>query len=398
MDFNQSENSRPRTVAWLINGDERYGVRQALLQLTLSVRERGWKTPLIALHDGPCVKECRERGFEVHSLNVGICPRLAGSMLAKPMELWKLGLFQRRVAPMVTAVLKEISAEAMQTLWPNLVQLAGISAKRCGIPTFWEMPNIVGSRYFLGWNRWLYQAACWRNDITPLANSHATAATLGSWPVRPIVAYLGVDSERFNPGNVRGVTRDELGIPEEAIVFGIVARVTPSKGQDWALRSMLALGVQKRPLHLVLLGGATDEAYIDELRTIATEAKAADRLHILGNIGDPERYYPLMDIPINGRVDIEPFGLSVIEAMMMERPVLVHAFGGPAETVIDGKTGWYVREPTERAMIAGMRRVLSDQEQWEDMGQQARQHAIEFFSKECQARNYMKIVEKMLNR
>ena len=388
--------ARSRTIAWLIQGDEGYGVRQALLQLTISVQEKGWKTPLIALHDGPFVKECRERGYDVHSLNVGICPQLAGGMLAKPKELWKLRQYQRRVAPLISSVLQDISADAIHVLWPYMIRLAGTSARRCGLPTFWEMPNTIGTGYFLGWNRWLYQAVCWRNDITPLANSNATALSLGSWPVRPIVVYLGVDCLRFSLDNVKGVTREDIGIPADAIVFAIVGRVTPDKGQDWVLRSMLALGKQDRPLHLVLLGGAADDTYVSDLRAIAARGNASDRLHILGNTDSPERFYPAIDIPVNGRVIIEPFGLSVIEAMMMERPVLVHAFGGPAETVIDGRTGWHVNEPTDEAMIAGMKKVLADQKEWTEMGRNARQHAIEYYSKECQAKNYLKIVNDKL--
>ena len=45
---------------------------------------------------------------------------------------------------------------------------------------------------------WMYQAVCWRNGIIPLANSKATAQSLGDWPVRPTVMYLGVDANR-NP-------------------------------------------------------------------------------------------------------------------------------------------------------------------------------------------------------
>jgi len=394
--IDKSGNDRPRTVAWLINGDERYGVRQAILQLTTSVQEKGWNTPLIALDDGSFVTECRDRGYDVYSLNVGKCPQLAGGMLAKPKELWRLRQFQRRVAPLISSVLRDMSADAVHVLWPFMIRLAGTAARQCGLPTIWEMPNIIGSRYFLGWNRWLYQATCWKNDITPLANSNATALTLGSWPTHPFVVYLGVDSARFSTRNVKSVSRKGLGIPEEAIIFGIVARVTPEKGQDWVLRSMLALGEQARPIHLILLGGSADDAYVRKLRSIASLQKADDRLHILGNVSGPERYYAAIDIAINGRVDLEPFGLSVIEAMMMERPVLVHAFGGPAETVIDGETGWHVNEPTDEAMIAGMQRVLMDKENWASMGRNARRHAIEFFSKECQARNYMTIVEKKL--
>jgi glycosyltransferase involved in cell wall biosynthesis len=396
LNIDKSGLSRPRTIAWLIDGDEAYGVRQAIRQLTASVQENGWKTPLISLHEGSFARECRDRGYEVYALDVGLSPRLHGGMLAKPKELWTLERFQQRVIPLISGTLRDMGADAIHVLWPHMIQLAGASARRCGLPAFWEMPNIVGSRYFLGWNRWLYQVACWRNKITPLANSEATARTLGDWPVQAIVLYLGVDSSRFSLASVASVTREQLDIPNDAIVFGIIARLVPKKGQEWVLRSLLSLGEQGRSIHLLLLGGTEDDAYVRNLGLIAKRENASDRLHILGNVSSPERYYPLIDIAINGRIDLEPFGLSVIEAMMMERPVLVHAFGGPAETVIDGETGWHVNETTTVAMAAAMKRVLADRDNWATMGKFARQHAIENFSKECQAANYMKIVTDRL--
>jgi glycosyltransferase involved in cell wall biosynthesis len=373
-------------------------VRQAIRQLTASVQERGWKTPIISLHEGSFAKECRDRGYDICTLGVGLSPRLPGGMLAKPKELWMLGKFQRHAIPLVAAALRDLHADAIHVLWPHMIQLAGASAKRRGVPSFWEMPNIISSRYFLAWNRWLYQVTCWRNDMTPLANSKATALTLGNWPVKATVLYLGVDSTRFSLANVTNVAREEIGIPDEAIVFGIFARLVPEKGQEWVLRALLALGEQGRSVHLLLLGGAEDDDYVRNLHSIAASESAADRLHILGNVSSPENYYPIIDVAVNGRVDLEPFGLSVIEAMMMQRPVLVHAFGGPAETVIDGETGWHVNEPTTAAMTTAMQRVLADRDKWTDMGKSARQHAIAHFSKDCQAASYMRIVAENLEK
>lgn len=385
-----------RTIAWLISGNEGYGVRQAVLQLIQTIRENGWSTPIISLRDEVFAEECRQHGFEVHALNVDPSPWFGGGLWKKPSQLVQAALYQRRVAPAISEVLEKVSADAIHILWPNLVRLAGLAASKNQIPVFWEMPNILGDRYLLHINRWLYQYTCKKYDILPLANSKSTAATLGNWLVTPEVLYLGVDPDRFNLENVKSVSRDELGIPQDATVLGIVSRLSHSKGQDRVLEAMLSLEAKNPSLHLLLLGGPKDGEFADSIRTLASKAEATDRLHLMGPVPQPEQYYAMMDIAVNCRVDNEPFGISVIEAMMMKRPILVHAFGGPAETVIDGETGWHIHDPSVKSIAQGIQRVLDDRSRWKEMGDNAREHAVEHFSKDCQAQNYVAIVERVL--
>ncbi len=82
----------------------------------------------------------------------------------------------------------------------------------------------------------------------------------------------------------------------------------------------------------------------------------------------------------------------------MRRPVLVHALGGPAETIVDGVTGWHVPEPSVESFAAGIRRTLEDRPRWRSIGEQARQHALERYTTQQHARRYMAIVEGRLDR
>jgi glycosyltransferase involved in cell wall biosynthesis len=131
---------------------------------------------------------------------------------------------------------------------------------------------------------------------------------------------------------------------------------------------------------------------------MAAAAGAGDRLRLLPNRPDPERYYPIIDIPINARIDAEPYGLSVVEAMMMARPPLVHALGGPAETVVDGQTGWHLAEASVAAIEAGLRRVLVDQPKWAAMRKASREHALQHFTVDHQAAFYRAIVQETLQK
>jgi glycosyltransferase involved in cell wall biosynthesis len=163
-------------------------------------------------------------------------------------------------------------------------------------------------------------------------------------------------------------------------VAAIFARIEPVKGQDLVWKAMIELIQQDHDLHLLLIGGPTDGGFANELRGIAETHGVATRLHFAGWTNEPQRYYEAVDFAVNATLIPEGFGLSVVEAMLMGRPVLVHALGGPAETVIDGTTGWHVPEATVDAFAAALRQTMRDRSRWTEMGEAARIHALEKFS------------------
>lgn len=100
----------------------------------------------------------------------------------------------------------------------------------------------------------------------------------------------------------------------------------------------------------------------------------------------------LIDVAINSRIDAEPFGLSVVEAMAMETPVLVHASGGPAETVIDGETGCHFHDISVHGFASALKRALQDRNRWCDMGRNARLHVMNGFTVTKEVDRYLDII------
>lgn len=386
-----------RTVAWLVCGFEGYGIRQCILTLTGALQKRGWSIPILSLDVGETADALEDTGLTVLRLGAGRPPQFGGSLLSKPLQLIQSVSYARRAAPLIDGPLRRLSAEALHVVLPNLVSLAGRAASRARIPCLWEMPNTISSRYPFELNRRLYQWTCHRFSISPLANSRYTADTLGHGLVEPVVFHLGVDCERFNPAVVQVVRKSELGIPADAITLGMLARITPAKGQDRVLQALGLLKDLQPPLHLVLIGAPEPgSSHADSLCRISRELGVEDRLHLAGQQSAPERFYGAIDIAVSFNIDPEGFGLSVVEAMAMGRPALVHALGGPAETVVDGVTGWHVSDPSVESLAAAIRRALDDRPRWRQMGEAARLRAVRSFSAEDQARRYVAIVEDRL--
>ena len=390
-----SENQKTLRIAWLIKGNDAGGVVQTVRGLMSSMRAYQIEPVALSLRDGPMVETLRSINLPVRVLPLDPPPTLQGNLLSRVRIYSEIRRNIRGLIPPVLQAVRQEHADAVHVLRLNLCPVAGGAAREAGIPCFWEMTSALG-KYPLHLNRRIIQRQLKRDGVTVLANSRYSIQSLGEHPVKPILLYPGADSERFNPERVKPVSRSELGIPEDALVLGILARLNADKGQGMVLQAMASLLGEFSKLHLLLAGHWVDDTYVVRLRSLAESLHVADRLHILRNVPDPERYFGAMDLPVSALPTPEAFGLSIVEAMMMGKPVLVHALGGPAETVIDGVTGWQVHQPSVAAYANGIRRAMADHPRWPQMGAAARERALEYFSLKRQAAEYAAIVRQKI--
>lgn len=375
--------------AFLVPGTERYGVGEVAVTSIMGLGVHGVNACVVSLGEGYFTERCAQLGIECHVLDLPPIPTFQGGRVQLLKGSVQMRAWQRNAVPIAAATLQRLSVKQLVVQRPVHVEFAGRTAARAGIGCYWMMPNIISDRW-MGMNRRWYQHVCQKWNVLPLPDSRYTGSTLGSG-VRQEVLYYGVNDQRFNPDRVQPLTRAEIGLPEGSCVMAIFARLEHTKGQHvfWeALASVIASGAD---IHLLLLGGPTDGPIANRMREVALARGMTDRLHFAGFTREPERYYGAIDVAVNSRIDPEPFGLSVVEAMLMQTPVLVHALGGPAETVVDGKTGWHVHEPTVEGFAAGIRRVMADRGRWPEMGITARQHALENFSLSRFGTNFIRI-------
>ena len=186
--------------------------------------------------------------------------------------------------------------------------------------------------------------------------------TFRSYGVESQVNYPGVDADEFRP----------VDLPRERFVL-TVGQLMPFKGFDWAVRALGAIPLDKRP-KLVLVcnwSSAPEQRYVE---SVARECGV--QLEIRERVPDVElkRLYQtasaLLCTP-----HLEPFGLAAIEAMASGTPVVAVREAGPAETVVDGETGFLCDRDAQQLGDAVLR-LLDDEELRERMGRAAREHVV----------------------
>jgi glycosyltransferase involved in cell wall biosynthesis len=193
--------------------------------------------------------------------------------------------------------------------------------------------------------------------------------------------HNAVDSDHFNPDRtpaVAGTIRAQFGIPAKAPFVGIAARMTSWKGQRELIGAVSSLRQTYPDLHVMILGADVPEFREDYLKR-AREGGVADRIRFGGYQQDVRPFLQEMDVFVHPSY-AEPFGLAIVEAMAMRKPVIACNSGGVPEIITQGKDGWLVEPRSVEAVAMGMTKLLECPETRRQMGERARETVCARFS------------------
>lgn len=199
------------------------------------------------------------------------------------------------------------------------------------------------------------------------------------WPHRPVhVAYPGVEVDGTVAPSPRQVL-ETLGIGADAPVVGLVARLQRWKGVHVLIEALPSLLRSHPDAHVVVVGGEhpLEPGYRHELVAIAARLGVAERVHLVGYQPDAMRWMQAFDVVVHAS-DNEPFGLVVLEAMTLGKPLIAGARGGPAEIVRDGVDGFLVPYGDAATMADRIGRCLGDRALAERLGRAATESAARY--------------------
>jgi glycosyltransferase involved in cell wall biosynthesis len=191
------------------------------------------------------------------------------------------------------------------------------------------------------------------------------------------VIPLGLDLERFLASDaLPGQLRAELGLPLEAPLVGIVARLVHIKAHEVFFRAAARVAREVPGSQFVVVGDGERRA---ELETLSVQYGLAGRAHFLGWRQDLDRVYADLDVVVlTSRNEGSP--VTLIEAMAAGRPVVATDVGGVAEVVEDGVTGHLAPSGDAEAVAVAVVDLLSDQKRGQIMGQAGRERVISQFT------------------
>lgn len=185
-----------------------------------------------------------------------------------------------------------------------------------------------------------------------------------------------------DPGNRR------LPRNENPIQIGYVGRLVPEKGVFVLLTAAQRLKDDGFPFHLTVVG---DGPLRTHLQDYSVKLGIADLTTFTGDLsgGDLELAVRPLQIVVMPSVWEETAGLTAIEQMMRGGLVVVSEIGGLSEIVGDG--GLKFAPGDAQALYSKLREVLENPDLVSSLGEQARNRAVQLFSRDTMIRSHVSV-------
>jgi glycosyltransferase involved in cell wall biosynthesis len=343
------------------------GIEKSVLHLATGLRARGHEVEITAIPDSWVWKQAQEKGFV--TLPVAVRNQHDFAALRPYTQIFRRGNYD--------IVNVHFSPDYL---------IPALAAKRAG------QRGVVMTRYIVkpwrGVKRWLYGDTLYERI---LAVSEAVRGALlagGIAPERVITVHGGVEipTETLAPAPLR----EELHLPPEAVLIGIVSRIAPEKGHRFLLEAMR--DVDSRAVCLVV-GEGPDEAGLQEfVRANGLES----RVRFLGWRLDSAAIMTALDIVVQPSLWEEACSLAIMEAMSLGKALIVTRVGGNPELVLHEQSGLVVPKEDSVALAAALNTLVRSSETRQRMGKAARERQRAGFSIETMTAGTEKVYSELL--
>ncbi len=205
----------------------------------------------------------------------------------------------------------------------------------------------------------------------------------------------GVDVFKFKPDiNARKSVRDELGISDECILIGMIARFAPQKDHNNFLEAAGLIHQNNKNVHFLLCGtGVNSENQV--LREVVDHLDLSQQISLLGERADITRLIAALDIATLSSAYGEAFPLVVAEAMAAGVPCVVTDVGDSAWIV--GDSGKVVEPSNPQALANAWNNLINlTVQERKSLGQAGRERVKKFFSLDSVVNQYESLYEDIL--
>lgn len=203
----------------------------------------------------------------------------------------------------------------------------------------------------------------------------------GVSPEKIIIIKPGSDPAKFFPVNVNEEFIKKHKLENKRPILS-VGRLIERKGFDMTIRAMKdVLKEFPEAVYLILGNGP----FKNRLKTLTDETGMNGSVRFLGRVNDNEllNFYNLCELfimpsrTLEGKGDIEGFGIVYLEANACGKPAIGGLDGGAVEAIKDGDTGLLVDSCDVKAISGAITKLMSDKNYARRLGENGRKRVLE---------------------
>lgn len=375
------------SILWIVTGLEYGGAEMMLYKLLSRMDKSRFKSEVISMIDlGPFSGKIQELGVPLRSLGMR-------RGIPNPMNLLRLAKWIRQAKP-----------DVIQTWMYHADLMGGLAAKLVGgIPVAWGIRHsnlsYHGSRRLTIYTmKMCAQASRWLpTKIVCCSEASERVHTAVGYDVRKMMVIPnGFDLSAFKiDAAARFSVRDELNIPHDALLIGLVGRFDPQKDHRNFVHAAALVHRIHPDVHFLLCGDDITWENV-QLREWIEKAGIQKQCALLGRRNDMSRLTAALDIAASSSSFGEGFPNVIGEAMACGVPCVVTDVGDCA--LIVGQTGRIVpAEHTNELAKAFCELIELGMEGRRQLGAAARRRVLEFFNLPDIVTRYEKLYEGMAN-
>jgi glycosyltransferase involved in cell wall biosynthesis len=373
-------------ILHFINDLHAAGSQVEMLRLLGEEQRWGWNSAVVTLADGRLRSEVAALGVPVFSLGMRTKAPFASHLryltrvptIVRLTWRWRPNLVQGWMyhANLAASLAAACRSATTPVLWRIGQTISNLALERPTTAAMIRAGGLVS-----------------RQPAAIIYNSEASAhehEALGYKAARRVLMAGGFDCDIFQPSlEARGAVRRELGLAEDAILVGLMARFHPMKDHAGFLRAARLVVARHRNVFFVLAGsGVTAEA--PELMHAIAEHRLEGRVFLLGMRRDMARLNGALDLACSSSSRGEGFSNAIGEAMACGVPCVVTDVGDSARLV--GNSGIVV-PPGNPLALADAISTLVDAGTRAYLGTAARRRIESEFALKTVAQRYRELCE-----
>jgi len=378
-----ASDTRPLRVAHVLGGREGGGITTAVASLLGGLASHGVSPSVVILRGQPTDSDSRLAQFAPHYL---------------PKSRGKLGTVRA-----LARYCRDEQIDIVQTHSISSNFYGRLAARRAGAPpvvttvhakTADELRGTFGNTWLealvAGVDLQMHRASTRLITVSPWLKDELVSRGVPQEKITAISHGVRVETPTGDEFRQQQL-RDELQIPADHLIVGIVGRLTPVKNHRLFLEMARQVRAKRSDVSFVIVG---DGPLREELHSAVESMGLADVVALTGWVDTPRDYFRLFDVLVSTS-DSEGFGYVVLEAMASATAVVTTSVSEMPAIVDAPQTGLLTPPGDAAALATAVRRLLDDRGLRHSMGLAARQRVADLFSLEHEIAQYAEVYHQI---